>query len=79
MSKIEFWRKEIVVLDMWMLTQAQFFLGSWHSTLTRNVCHWRGFDNMWNSTNCYLAHKWRKTGDEDGVKADWFDLEALRT
>mmetsp|Transcript_48450 Transcript_48450/g.77534 ORF Transcript_48450/g.77534 Transcript_48450/m.77534 type:complete len:154 (-) Transcript_48450:93-554(-) len=86
MSKIEFWRKEIVVFDMWMLRRSQFFVGSWHSTLTRNVCHWRGFENMYNSTNCYLHHKWRATNRNNEEKPadlaavidyDWFDINAV--
>ena len=73
MSRIEFWRKEIVVFDMWMLRRAAFFVGSWHSTLTRNVCHWRGFEAMYNSTNCYLHHKWKNTTKD----SPWFHLDAL--
>ena len=84
MSKIEFWRKEIVVFDMWMLRQSQFFVGSWHSTLTRNVCHWRGFEQMYNATNCYLVHKWRAMHEDeykppiDGEYAyNWFNIDAI--
>lgn len=85
MSKIEFWRKEIVVFDMWMLKRSQFFIGSWHSTLTRNVCHWRGYKNMYNSTNCYLSHKWRAIHDKnhkpppiDSEYAyNWYDLDVI--
>eukprot|EP01084_Bolivina_argentea_P203319 347285_1 len=83
-SKIEMWRKEIVVFDMWMLKQSQFFVGSWHSTLTRNVCHWRGYKNMYNSTNCYLTHKWRamyETQHKVPIDGDWgynwFDIDAV--
>ena len=78
MSKIEFWRKETVVFDMWMLKNSKFFIGSWHSTLTRNVCHWRGFENMYNSTNCYLSHKWRKTTNTNtNNNNDWFDIDVI--
>eukprot|EP01083_Nonionella_stella_P027620 76086_1 len=84
MSRIEFWRKEIVVFDMWMLRRSQFFVGSWHSTLTRNVCHWRGYENMYNSTNCYLVHKWRamheaqhKPPIDSDYPFNWFDLDAV--
>ena len=85
MSEIEYWRKEIVIFDMWMLKESKFFIGSWHSTLTRNVCHWRGYKNMFNSTNCYLVHKWRSLHDEnykppnsnDPYSYNWFDINTL--
>merc|ERR1712216_653944 len=35
-------QKEAVVFDMWTLVRAEYFVGSWYSTFTQNVCRWRG-------------------------------------
>lgn len=76
MSEIEFWRREVVIFDMWMLAQSQFFIGSWHSTLTRTVCHWRGYERMFEASNCYLKHKWAYTNEHKEIPV-WFDINQV--
>ena len=76
-SNLDAYKTELAVFDMWMLRQSHFFIGSWHSTLTRTVCHWRGFEHMKRGSNCYLGYKWTKTRKQQDDYTDWFDLNAV--
>ncbi|ETO33720.1 hypothetical protein RFI_03381 [Reticulomyxa filosa] len=75
-QEVDAYWTELAIFDMWMLRHAQFFIGSWHSTLTRTVCHWRGFQQMFEGSNCYLNHKWKLT-DTNASYQSWFDLNAV--
>ena len=74
-SEVNFWKQECVIFDMWMLTKSKFFIGTWHSTLTRTVCHWRGWDRMYQGSHCFLQHKWNRENDKF---TDWFDVKKLK-
>ena len=76
-----YWEKESIIFDMWMITKSQFFIGSWFSTATRTMCHWRGFNNIYNSTNCYIKRKWELISQNNGNNQyiTWFDLDKLKS
>merc|ERR1712228_106674 len=69
--------KEEVLFDMWALKHADFLVGSWMSTLTRNVCHWKGKDGMYNGNMCFLKEKWEDT--VSGKNDQWFTTDGLNT
>ena len=75
-----FWEKESIIFDMWMVTNSKFFIGSWFSTCTRTICHWRGFNRIYNSSNCYIKHKWELLNKKSGKIKDenlWFDISVI--
>lgn len=80
-SEVNHWKQECVIFDMWMLTQAEYFIGTWHSTLTRTVCHWRGWDRMHNGSHCFLLHKWTRMNAKSPLKDEsqtFFDVTKLK-
>ncbi|ETO28534.1 hypothetical protein RFI_08601 [Reticulomyxa filosa] len=67
---------EETIFDMWALFFSEFLVGSWMSTLTRTVCHWKGFeDGMYAGNQCWLQWKWRDTVSHKNNK--WFTLANL--
>ena len=74
-SDLDAYGVESAIFDMWALSKSRFFVGSWHSTLTRTVCHWRGYDRMYTGTNCYLTYKWKKVLETGNVS--WLDIGQL--
>jgi len=54
---------EWALIDMWTLYQVDFFVGSWASTFTENLCKWRGYERRHNSTLCYLEQRWKAAID----------------
>ena len=67
--------KEEILWDMWMLYYADFLAGTWMSTLTRTVCHWKGFEkSMYTGNQCFLKWKWQETVNGN---SDWFTVEGL--
>ena len=74
-------KRELVVFDMWMLMYADFMMGSWHSTLTRTLCHWRGFDRIYDGSHCWLRLKWERSSNQFQPKSeqnyDWFNLSVV--
>eukprot|EP01083_Nonionella_stella_P095449 268006_1 len=73
-SEIEYWRKEQVLFNMWMLAKSDFFISSWFSTVTVTICRWRGKENRYKSSTCYLRDKWREAHEPP-----WFDIDAITT
>lgn len=76
--------KEAVLFDMWVLYYADFFVGTWMSTLSNTACKWRGNDLSMNLSNqCALSEKWATTAqslrDDKSLtlKNMWFSLENL--
>eukprot|EP01084_Bolivina_argentea_P294587 506923_1 len=68
--------KEEILFDMWALYFADFLAGTWMSTLTRTVCHWKGFDySLYNGNQCFLKWKWEDT--VNGKNNNWYTLDNL--
>eukprot|EP01083_Nonionella_stella_P195438 719949_1 len=68
--------KEQILFDMWALYYADFLAGTWMSTLTRTVCHWKGFkQSMYSGNQCFLKWKWQDT--VDAISTDWYTLNGL--
>lgn len=66
--------KEEILFDMWGLYYSEFLAGTWMSTLTRTICHWKGFEeSMYTGNQCFLQWKWQDT--VDGKKTDWYTLD----
>lgn len=75
-KQLELQSKEEILFDMWALYYSEFIVGTWASTLTRTVCHWKGFDNsIYNGNQCWLYWKWKETAN--GKKNDWFTFDGL--
>lgn len=51
---------ERALVDMLILSKMPYFVGSWASTFTLNVCKWRGFERRHKSTLCYLEERWKE-------------------
>jgi len=68
--------KEEILFDMWALYYSEFLAGTWMSTLTRTICHWKGFEeSLYNGNQCFLQWKWQDT--VDGKNTDWYTLDGL--
>jgi len=68
--------KEEILYDMWALYYADWLAGTWMSTLTRTICHWKGFRNsLYNGNQCFLKWKWEET--VDGTNDDWYTLDGV--
>lgn len=61
-SAQDFMMLEEILVDMWTLTKATYFIGSWYSTLTQNVCRWRKGNNISDSSStlCGLKSRWAR-------------------
>lgn len=51
---------EFALVDMWILRSVSYFVGSWASTFTQNLCKWRGVERRHNSTLCSVERRWRE-------------------
>ncbi|ETO01545.1 hypothetical protein RFI_35894 [Reticulomyxa filosa] len=72
----ELMSKEETIFDMWALYYSEFLVGSWMSTLTRTVCHWKGFEeSIYVGNQCWLKWKWDDTVAHKNN--NWFTLEDL--
>ena len=68
--------KEEILFDMWALFYSDFLAGTWMSTLTRTICHWKGFEeSMYTGNQCFLKWKWQETIDNNDNS--WYTLKGL--